>query len=582
MTQIEWTAEASPKPGARRLRERLRGVRVSGSLTVLFGALLFAALALAPFLPMVDLPQHAALIGAWVRLGDPTASEARTFTVNWQTPYLTAYVLCRVFAEWLSVLASVKLVVALACAGFQITFALLVRRLEYPAWLALLGVPLSVGFSFHFGFMSFLVGIPFALGALWAALGYAEDPSARRGLLLGGLLAATLLCHGFAAAIALTLATPVLLGGRGSPVRRVLPLFAPLLLGALWLLPGPSVTAIGPTVWEPRVLELGHLPALLLASSAADHVAWLFGAGVLALVVSALGRLHRNRWRWLPFAAMVLGFCLFPAMQSGFAPTYPRLVAFGVPTLLVAFEPRARAPRSRLVASWAPALAALLCAGWLASFGARLIAFQRETAPLVRVIEQLPAGLAMRPVVFERGSTSFPGLPALLHLPAYYAAEKGGRQGYSFAMYATSVLRYTPEIVPGMQGGAEWHPEDFSADAELPLYDCFVVHSRSGALRRSARRGRLEVPRRRLVGLRRRRARSRKRGARSLTVRYVDRAALSGRAIADGAAGVRAALRDAVHGRAEASAPFLGAISVSVPRAAAGRVFAVGAGARID
>jgi hypothetical protein len=64
----------------------------------------------------------------------------------------------------------------------------------------------------------------------------------------------------------------------------------------------------------------------------------------------------------------------------------------------------------------------------------------------------------------------------MLHLSAYYAAEKGGRQGYSFAMYPTSAVRYSSRVVPTMSGGSEWHPEYFSK-TELDSYDCILVRS---------------------------------------------------------------------------------------------------------
>jgi len=85
--------------------------------------------------------------------------------------------------------------------------------------------------------------------------------------------------------------------------------------------------------------------------------------------------------------------------------------------------------------------------------------------------------LRIRPLIFDRGSLAFPGLPAMLHLSAYYVPEKGGYQGYSFAMYPTSVVRYHPEVEPTMDHGAEWHPEWFSAGYEASGYQCFLVHS---------------------------------------------------------------------------------------------------------
>ena len=64
-----------------------------------------------------------------------------------------------------------------------------------------------------------------------------------------------------------------------------------------------------------------------------------------------------------------------------------------------------------------------------------------------------------------------------MHLPAYYQVQKGGTQGYSFAMYPISVVRYRPGVAPRMAGGLEWRPEAFDFGRERASYDVFVVHS---------------------------------------------------------------------------------------------------------
>jgi hypothetical protein len=168
---------------------------------------------------------------------------------------------------------------------------------------------------------------------------------------------------------------------------------------------------------------------------------------------------------------LIAAFCTFPRMLSGFGPLHPRFAMFFVPALLLGFEPvpLRRPPRFGLFVLG-------LTAVWFSTFVARLHEFARETRPIRDFIAWAPAGLRVRPLVFDRESAAFPGLPALLHLSAYYMVEKGGLQGYSFAMYPTSVIRYRPEVVPGMGGGAEWHPETFSAEQELDAYDCVLVH----------------------------------------------------------------------------------------------------------
>ncbi len=103
--------------------------------------------------------------------------------------------------------------------------------------------------------------------------------------------------------------------------------------------------------------------------------------------------------------------------------------------------------------------------------------FNREASDFHALTARLPRGLSIRPLVFDRASRAFPGIPAHLHVPAYYALEKGGSAGYSFAMYSISVVRLRAGVHAKMAGGAEWAPERFDAEREADEYDYFIVRS---------------------------------------------------------------------------------------------------------
>jgi len=439
-----------------------------------FSALLLLAFFSVPYLPMVDLPQHAAQISIWLHLHDPKWAEFQLFELNLRTPYLGAYALARALSGWVGVIPALKLVVWLSIVGHWAAFDWLVRSLGHPRWLGLLGLPLGMGYGFYFGFISFIGALPFGLSATCLALSHRARPSLASGLWLGGALCATLACHGFALGLTMVLVVPLLLRGAGSLILRAAPLLAPALLMLIWLVPGSSARSIGLTIWDPRLWELSQVPGLLLASSGADHAASALGVVFLGIVLLSLGRPSREPERFLPLLVMLLGYCLFPLSFGGFTPLHPRFAAFLVPTILLAFQPStaARPP-------YFDGAIALATAAWFCLFAIRLQRFARETQPIKDFIARMPAGLRIRPLIFERGSEAFPGLPAMLHLSAYYVPEKGGYQGYSFAMYPTSVVRYHPDIVPTMDQGAEWHPEWFSSTYELEGYQCFLVHSSS-------------------------------------------------------------------------------------------------------
>ncbi len=429
------------------------------------------ALWVTPYLPMVDLPQHATQLSIWVHASDPLFAEPGRFLVNWRTPYLGAYLVARVLAICMGVLPALKVVVWASLTLHLVAFWRLVDKLGYPSWLGLLGLPLGLGYGFQYGFISFIGAVPLGLFAVSLALEHRERPALRSALWLALTLCAALATHGFLLGMTLAVIGPLLLRGGGRFVARVLPLCAPGLLALIWLMPGSSAKSIGYTIWDPRLLDLVQVPALMVSASAFDHVASVFGVLFLTLVAVCLGRPRRAPEFFVPLASMLLGYCLFPLMMGGFGPLHPRFVAFIVPCSLLAFE-----PRQSLWFEHLPAVIALSCVAWLTLFVARLQAFTRETAPLANFVAQMPSGLSIRPIIFERDGAAFPGLPAMLHLSGYYAAEKGGRQGYSFAMYPTSAVRYSTNVVPTMSGGSEWHPEYWSEN-EVDDYDCILVRS---------------------------------------------------------------------------------------------------------
>ena len=410
--------------------------KVTGVLTLVLVVTLFAF----RDLPMVDLPQHAAQIAAWVHWGDP-AYRTHELELNFRTPYLLAYPLARLLAPLLGTLVALKVVVAAALVAHVAAYDHLVRRLGHDPWLTLLGVPTALGYAFCFGFVSFLVAVPLVVFAIAVALAHAERPELQSGLVLSGLLSLTLLAHGVAVALAMLAVGPLLLRGGGRFVARVAPLLAPVVLGAVWLLPGSSTARIGGTYWGLGFDRLVELAGMLVGIGSTDRPAFAVGLLLVFGLGFLVGRPSRRFERWLPLVGALIGLLAFPAMYRGVGPLSPRFTVLLVPCLLLAFEPR-RDDGARRTVSFARTGLAAVAAGWVLVWTLRLPAYNRETEGLHALVAELPGGMSIRPIVFERESVAFPGVPALLHLPAYYLVKKGGMQGYSFAMYPISVIRY--------------------------------------------------------------------------------------------------------------------------------------------
>jgi hypothetical protein len=337
-----------------------------------------------------------------------------------------------------------------------------------------LGYPLGLGYSFCFGFVSFCAAVPLVYLAFAFAARHRQRPTATSGSWLALTLAALLVAHGVALGFTLLVLGPLLLTGAGALWKRLVPLASAPALGAVWLVPGGSSTRFGGDLWRLEGERWLELPGQLVAIGSVDRLGSLLGLMLIGAVLCHLGA-RRALWCVLPLAVALLGYGFFPTLFRGAGPLAPRFSCYLVPAALLGFTPRVLSSarwgvaRRWLVVGVSGAVPVLFCF--------RLVAFQQEVAEYRELAAGLEPGLAIRPIVLNRGSNAFPGVPAMLHVPAYYAVEKGGHPGYSFAMYPISVVRFRPGVRVKMGGGAEWTPEAFDAAREIADYDYFIVRS---------------------------------------------------------------------------------------------------------
>ena len=435
---------------------------------------LLVALLVAKDLPMVDLPQHAAQLTIWLHANNPIF-HADKFVINYRTPYWLSYLIVGALERSFGLTIALKLTIWLSIVGQVTALRWLCKRLGHDPWLGLLGLPLALGYNFLFGFLSYIVAAPLLLVAVALGTAYRQKPTLRGGALLTLSLLLVLLAHGITYAQALMCLGLLLLTGRGSLLVRQLPLAVSVFIGWLWLFLGAEHPTLGADIWDATFERFRLLPGLLLGSGMGDSPATMVGLLLLILPVVATRRPVRDISLALPLLATLAGYGAFPAMFRGYGPLWPRFAWLVVPTLLLAFQPLdAESHVRRSLTRWGVFGVAT---GWLVLFGFRLRQFNTETAPLHAVVATMSPNLRIRPIVFEPQCAAFPYLPALNHLPAYYSVSKGGFQGYSFAMYPSSPVRYRADILPMMAGGMEWAPEAFRVDFEASLYDCFLVHS---------------------------------------------------------------------------------------------------------
>jgi hypothetical protein len=445
-----------------------------------------AAAALVPilgvkYLPMVDLPQHAAQVSVLAHWNDPAYGFAGQYELHPFTPYGACYLVGWAFARLLDIHAAMSLVVALSVVGLPLSLHYLLRTVGGERWWSLLGFPLAYGFSFYWGFLNFLVALP--LMVVFVARGFGH---ARRGTwtAVPGLVAlsvALFFAHAYAIALGLTLVgLEVVRRSRsiGALARGGLPLVVPGAMLVAWYVSfgrteAASRAAEVPTVWELGRHRLVELPGLVLGRGD-DPLMVAFGAALIVLVALSVRPLRAAGRSWadaVPLALVLAGYLLTPRAHRQICCMYQRF-----PVLILPFASLLLPPLRRV--AYGRALRAGLClvvVSWMAILTVRFVRSDREARLFDEILRHMEPRRSALGLVFLRESAT-PPRHLWLHHPVWYQAVKGGRCAGSEGQLPIMIARLRPGDPRRVGHEFGWQPELFNW-ADHGRYDYYVVRA---------------------------------------------------------------------------------------------------------
>ena len=397
------------------------------------------------YLPMIDLPQHAAQVDIWKNLNNTNYHYANIFFVNWYTPYISTFILSLFFHEFFGIQEALKITITLSLLGLPFSLLFLLKETNSDSWLAVAGFPVSFSFGFYWGFLSYILAVP--LGVIFVALGlgYFRRPRFLNGLIVSMLGVLLFFTHALVFGIC-----GIILGIIGIKyiksvkilVINIAPYIIPIIVLSGWYFYGshPSFESI--TLWgKPLPHRLNELSHTLL-SNTSRRSSFLFGIGLFISPLMCMDFSKIRIRQIIPFIVVLLSFLFGPDYTFGIAIVYERLPLMIYVYFLCLF------PIS--VISWRLNIGriaiTMLSTIWLIYVVINNLAFDKEARSFDKILAIMEPHKRVLSLVYDEASLLYP--ESYKHFAAWYQAIKGGEIGNSFAIAFKSPIQYKQNVHP--------------------------------------------------------------------------------------------------------------------------------------
>ncbi|MGZ8216249.1 hypothetical protein [Methylomagnum sp.] len=455
-----------------------------------FSTYLIIALGIMPlwvghYLPMVDLPQHAAQIATFFALDKPDFPFKELFLINWFNPYLVGYLMTLALALVFPVILAVKLVLTASLIAYFIAFKWLREKFKADAGTDWLVIPTWYGFAFNWGFYHFLIGLPLFLIFLGLVMQSLEQWNRRNAWLVAVSINILFFTHALLAGVGCLIALELVLLKRyriEDRVRSAIPIVSVLPIALFWLILTKH-REIQPNTKE-IIMSFGQWPPFGLLNPLSQNLGeqwWVRLAGLLlfALPIMQRARTKTDLASWAPFLSVILIVLLVPTQIFATAFVSDRFSALIFPFYLLGFAPASPATeippiRQRLESLLPQAIAMTL----IMVVASRIMSFNLENDGFTYISRLMAPEKRALTLTIEPYS-SFSTAPVYINFPAWYQVEKLGIVDYSMANSFPVMVRYhRPEVDPFVSEFLTWRPSTFDWNIHQGWkYDYFVVRA---------------------------------------------------------------------------------------------------------
>jgi len=458
-------------------------------MVVLYGGLM---LWVAPHLPMIDLPQHAAQVSLFRDILESQSKWTELFYINYFTPYLVGYGLVFLLSYLMPIAATFKVLLTLGFYGFVYGCVLLRKQFGSDNRLDWLFIPGYFGFAFVYGFFTFLLAA--SLGLLFIALAYRYALKPNVGLGISLVLASfgLFFTHGLIFIFANTIGV-VFIALRHRKFNTLIRIIFPYIISAI-LFCCYALIRIKFEVdntedpashieWRYSIYRLGFPFMSFTREILLDKKMIPIGIGFFIAPILLKSKLNKKFfYAFVPLSVLILVWLFVPHIILTTSFLYQRFAIFMLPFYGFIFcKPQSLstgAIKDDIYKSFSYIFLPILCCMFLGIQTERLIKFSDESAAFNELLAVTEPNQRAASLIFEKASPAAVNMYGYMHYPLWYQAEKHGLVDSNFALLLPQVVRFKSKFMTAARMDFDWYPDKFNwVKHQGYLYRYFFVRN---------------------------------------------------------------------------------------------------------
>ncbi|MFW1857065.1 hypothetical protein [Acinetobacter defluvii] len=430
------------------------------------------------YLPLIDLPQHAAQVATLDDLLKGQSIWSGLVELNFNTPYLIGYLSWLGLMQFSDIVVSSRILVALIFLLF-IFSSILLKNTLHTSWLVpWIAIPSFFGFCYEWGFLTYLLAISIGIIFFVQNIKWSKKPNLKQCIMviiLGVLLFYShILSYLFFCLLSFVFVFYNLESKKN--ILKILPIyFIFFCLIIFYLKQGDSLSAqytYGVKVMYHSIGE--KIMYLFIYPWSMLNKSLMYISLILLCIPLLMGYVFSKKIeKYIPLVVFIFIWFALPHFMSNTYFIYERYSILFFIFYFSVFEKQHNFQYSR----YASYIFLVLINYLMLEDYKNIFLAKKETSDFATIVEKLPDNQRVLGLMFEPSSMSVSTPFTYVHFGSWYQAQKNGWSDFNFAWFHPQIVRYKPDTVPEVKPGFEWAPQNVQLLKNCQNYNLLIIRA---------------------------------------------------------------------------------------------------------